>query len=134
MFHLFFNDYWCKYKLWKTRFIRREDSFYSFYFKSTKKWKMIYNSSERSHCYSFSLLLGFATLIFVRDRRSQRFSLTSFSICFRLLFRTMTRSWLLTQVSCYLSHLFFFRDLACFLACLFTFYIIVQFYTPSCIV
>jgi len=34
----------------------------------------------------------------------------------------------------YLSRLFFFRDLACSLPCLFTFYIVVQFYSPSCIV
>ena len=36
------------YKLWKTRFISQEDSFYTYYFKSTKKSKMICNSSERN--------------------------------------------------------------------------------------
>lgn len=44
------------YKLWKTRFIWREDSFYNYYCKSTKKWKMICNSSERRRYYSFSLM------------------------------------------------------------------------------
>ena len=46
-------------KLWKTRFVCWEDSIYSYYFKSTKKSKKIYNSSERSRCYSFSLVLCF---------------------------------------------------------------------------
>ena len=123
------------YKLRWTRFIGREDSFYGFYFKSPKKWKMIYNSSERSRCYSFSLLLGFATFLCkIVDYSLSVWHHLHCSFCFRLLFRIMTRSWLLTRVRCYLSHLFFFRDLSCFLVCLFTFYIIVQFYTPSCIV
>ena len=44
-------------KLWKTRLIVwREDSFYSYYFKSTKKSKMMNNSTERSRFYSFSLV------------------------------------------------------------------------------
>lgn len=36
------------YKLWKTRFILRDDSFYTYYLKSTKKSKMICNSSEQN--------------------------------------------------------------------------------------
>jgi len=57
--------------------------------------------------------------IFVWDRWSQPFSLMSFSFyCFRLFFRFIC---LLTRVRCYLSRLFFFRDLECFLACLFKF-------------
>lgn len=36
------------YKHWKTRYVCREDSFYSYYFKTTKKSTMIYNSSERN--------------------------------------------------------------------------------------
>ena len=50
------SDIAANYKLWKTRFIWGEDSFYSHYCKSTKKSKIMYHSSERSRCYSFGLV------------------------------------------------------------------------------
>ena len=36
------------YKLWKARFMSQEGSFYTYYFKSTKKSKLTCNSSEQN--------------------------------------------------------------------------------------
>ena len=72
-------------KLWKTRFVWREDSFYSYYFKSTKKSKMMNNSTERSRFYSFSLVFCLVVPRFCA--RSQITTLqydldSSFSFCY----------------------------------------------------